>query len=199
MKDVMHSKLNNAEIRVKELVNSGDLKKITESESINISQFYGKKSNNRLETAKLISTFSKEKGNYSDYSESVSAAYYSMYYIVHSFIASEYKVKLREHVRGVHSITANLVLYYLVNTNKLTQHLYEEYLKTLDEVSRIQDISIEEFRKDAFEIAESYDHVRDSREIFTYFVSKNAEEHHAENTIKVAEEFINTIKQLMLK
>ena len=60
MKDVMHSKLNNAEIRVKELVNSGDLKKITESESINISQFYGKKSNNRLETAKLISTFSKD-------------------------------------------------------------------------------------------------------------------------------------------
>ena len=34
---------------------------------------------------------------------------------------------------------------------------------------------------------------------FTYFVSRNAEEYHAKESLDVAQEFINTIRQLMLK
>ena len=197
-----------AEKEIQALHASGSLKKVDYQSARELMSFYENKCLTRLETARIlfiIGSDSKLKMqatsqvDYADYSEIVSASYYAMYYIVHAYLAATYFTKLEENVRGVHAITHKIVVYYLVKTKKLAQHLYEEYLKTLDEVSRIQDISIEEFRKDAFEIAESYDHVRDSREIFTYFVSKNAEEHHAENTIKVAEEFINTIKQLMLK
>ncbi len=121
-----------------------------------------------------------------------------MYYIVHSYLALKYDRKLREGVRGVHAITLHLVVYYLVKTGKLAKHLYEEYCNALEEAAEVQAFDLGEYQKTAFAYAKEYQQQREKRERFTYFVSQNAEKHHAENSIKVAEEFINTIRQLML-
>lgn len=199
IRNEIEKKVQIAEKKVKELFDAEDLKRLSERDANNISQFYLQRSNIRLETSRIIFENSKIKETYSDFSEVVSATYYSMYYIVQAYLALKYKIKLRENVRGVHAITTQLVLYYLVKTNKLAEYLYEEYLKTLSTVAKIQDINLDDFQKEAFELAESYNKSRDNREIFTYATSKNAEEHNAENAIKIAEEFINIIKQLMLK
>ena|SRR3989344_3701956 len=195
----IQKKVDVAEKRISELLDNGDIKKLAESNAYEISRFYENKSHIRIETAKIILEASKKDKIYSDYSETVSAAYYSMFYMVQSYLAIMYKIKLRENLRGVHSTTANLVIYYLVKTNKLAKHLYEEYVKTLETVDSIQNLNIAYFKNEAFEFAETYDQSRDAREIFTYTTTKSAEEYHAERAIKTAEEFNNVLKQLILK
>ena len=116
--------------------------KITPQDANRIGDFFETRSMNRLQTAKLIyeSSRNNEKklpATYSDYSEAVAAAYYSMFYIVHAYLACVYNTKLREGIRGVHAITNHLVLFYLVKTNKLAKHLYEEYLATLETTSSL--------------------------------------------------------------
>lgn len=194
----MKEKINQAEKRILELTKSGDLKKLPDALCNKIFDFYEKRSLNRLETAKIIFDKSNKEENYSDYGEVVTSAYYSMYYIVHAYLAKNYKTKLRENLRGVHSITHKLILYYLVKTKKLAKHLYEEYINTLETTVELQKISIEDFQKEAYEYAERYDKSRSAREVFTYNLSSTAESHHAEKAISIAEEFINTIRQLMI-
>ena len=134
VQDIIKKKIEIAERRILELIKAGDLKNLPDAEKYQISRFYEEKSRNRLETAKIIYNASKDSdkngGKYKDYAEVVSAAYYSMYYIVHAFLALKYKTKLREGLRGVHAITEYVILYYLVKTKKLAEHLYDEYLKT---------------------------------------------------------------------
>ncbi len=202
--DIMHSKILIAEKRIKDLYSSEALKKLQEDEANSIAKFYLEKSRNRLETARIILEISESRErlasatkNYNDYSECVSAAYYSMYYVVHAYLAKVYKTRLKEDVRGVHAITSQIILYYLVKTEKLAKHLYEEYQKTLDTVAKIQNLTIEDFQLEAYKMAEKYEQSKDARETFTYAVNKEAEEHHAQQTIEIAEEFINTIQQLM--
>ncbi len=192
-----------AEKAVRELVQAGSLKKLSDVMANQIAVFYENKCLNRLQTAKLVYEASrdleKRKGlgsGYADYSEVVAAAYYAMYYVVHAYLALAYKTKLRERVRGVHAITHNLVLYYLVKTKMLAKHLYEEYLETLETTFSIQR-TVESFQPEAHKYAEKYDEARDAREIFTYNTTPNIEAHHAEKAVKTAEEFINTVRQLM--
>lgn len=195
--DIIEKKIALAEKAVQELLKKGNLKKLPEQIAGQIADFYETKALNRLQSARLIyETSKKQQNNYSDYSESVAAAYYAMYYIVHAYLAAKYKTKLQEDLRGVHAITHNLVLYYLVKTNKLAQHLYNEYLKTLQTASEV--LTIEAFQEKAFGYAEEYYKSKDAREIFTYKTAPSVEAHHAEHAIKTAEEFINTIRQLML-
>lgn len=201
--DLIKKRIEIAEKRIIELIESNDLKKLSELEKRQISDFYQEKSRNRLETAKIIYNASKE-GNkflkgYKDYAEVVAAAYYSMYYIIHSFLALMYNRKLKEDLRGVHIITEYIILYYLVKTNKLAKHLYEEYLKTFETVAYIQKLSLDDFQEKAYEYAQQYGKSRAAREAFTYNVTSKVEEYHAKQAIDVAEEFINTIKQLMIK
>lgn len=197
--DYISNKILESEKRIKELLDQGDLKQLNEQEKYHLSKFYERKSLNRLETAKLIlRKSSNENKNYDDFSEVVSAAYYSMYYVVHAFLALAYKRKLKEDTRGVHAITLHLIIYYLVKTNKLAKHLYEEYCNTLDTAAEIQAFSVEDRQEAAFGYAQNYKNQREKREKFTYYVSQNAEEHHASNSLQVAEEFINTIRQLMI-
>lgn len=202
MKEVnlIDKKIEEAEKRIKELLDPGDLKRLNEQEKYQISKFYEQKSLHRLETAKLIfkASSAQDKPNYDDYSEVVSAGYYSMYYIVHSFVALQYGMKLREDLRGVHAITHHFVVYYLVKTKKLAKHLYEEYCNSLGTAAEIQGIDIEDYQEKAFDYAQKYQQQREKREKFTYFVTHNAEEHHAKLSLEVAEEFVNTIRQLML-
>ncbi len=204
--EIMQKKLKIAEKRIQELMKAGDLKKLSGQQHHFIARFYEDKSNNRLQTAKLILSVSHQEklkqtldfpDNYTDYSEAVAAAYYAMYYTVHAYLASQYKTKLRDDLRGVHAITHHIVLYYLVKTKKLAKHLYQEFLATLETTAEIYKITIEDFQQNAFDFASQYDDSRDSRETFTYKVTKNAEEHEAEHAIKVAEEFISTVRQLM--
>ncbi len=205
IKDTIKKKIEIAEKQVLRLIQSGDLKKLDEVEKDQISKFYEEKSKNRLETAKIIYDASKDNKenlklsrDYKDYAEVVSAAYYSMYYIVHSFLALKYKTKLKEGLRGVHVITEYILLYYLVKTKKLAKHLYEEYLKTFETTAQIQKINVEDFQEKAYEYTKQYDKSRSSREIFTYRVTPNVEEYNAKQAINTAEEFVNTIRQLML-
>lgn len=202
----INKKIIIAEKSVLALTQSGDLKKLAEPFASQIAQFYETKSLNRLETAKLIYRASKNEKqkyelqqNYTDYGETVAAAYYAVYYIVHAYLAAIYKTKLREDLRGVHAITHHLVLHYLVKTKKLAQYLYEEYLNTLQTTSSIQNLNIESFQEKAYEYAQKYEKSRIAREKFTYKTSLSIEAHHAEQAIKTAEEFINTIRQLMYK
>jgi len=194
-----------AEKAVLELTQSGDLKKLPEQLARQIADFYETKGLNRLQTAKLIYEASKsaKKYNlpekYSDYSEAVAAAYYAMYYIVHAYLAALYKTKLREDLRGVHAITNNLVVYYLVKTNKLAKHLYEEYFKTLETTSSIQNMTLESFQEEAFEYVKQYKKSKEARETFTYKTTASVESYHAERAIATAEEFVNTIRQLVHK
>ena len=195
----MKQRILEAEKRIKELLNQGELKKLSEHNKQEISVFYEKKSLSRLKSAKLIFNHSTEQRDYSDYSEVVSAAYYSMYYIVHSFLALKYQRKLREGLRGVHAITAHLVLYYLVKTNQLSKYLYEEYINTLETVAEVDNITLNDFEQEAYSYAEKYKSERNKRERFTYFVSRNAEEHHAKVSLDVAEKFINILRELIRK
>ncbi len=203
--DAIKRKIEIAEKRILELNESGELKRLSETEKHHISTFYKEKSRNRLETAKIIYNASKEPNKeelnrgYKDYAEAVAAAYYAMYYIVHAFLALKYKTKLKEGLRGVHAITEYAILYYLVKTQKLAKHLYEEYLKTYEAVAQIQRLSIEDFQEQAYEYAKQYGKSRSAREMFTYNVAPDVEEYHAKQAIDAAEEFINTIRQLMIQ
>lgn len=208
MKDKIDKRIRIAEKRVEELIKEDCLKKLSETSQHSIAKFYETKSINRLETAKLVYRASKNPENkeinslskdYIDYAESVAAAYYAMYYIVHAYLAKKYGIKLREDLRGVHTITLHLVLYYLVKTKKLAQHLYEEYKNAFETTEQIQAMDIEHFQEEAYKYAEKYDKNRDARENFTYNVTPNAEAYHAEQAINNAEEFISTIRQLMLR
>ena len=196
--DLIKKRVAIAEKFILELNKSGDLKNLSEMEKYKISGFYEEKSKNRLETAKIIYNASKNNEGYKDYSEVVSAAYYSMYYIVHAFLALNYKTKLREGLRGVHAITEYIILYYLVKTKRLAKHLFEEYLKTFETAAQIQKINIEDFQEEAYGYVKKYNKSRSAREIFTYNIAANIEEYHAKQAINAAEEFINRIKQLMI-
>ncbi len=200
IQDLINKKISIAEKRIQELTKSNDLKRLSETEKYQISKFYEEKSKNRLETAKIIYNASKKSitGNYKDYAEVVAAAYYAMYYIIHAFLALEYKTKLREDLRGVHVITEYIILYYLVKTKKLAKHLYEEYLKTFETTTQIQKISVEDFQEKAYEYVRHYDKTRTARETFTYNTTFNVEEYHARQAISTAEEFINTVRQVMI-
>ncbi len=203
---MVRKKIEIAEKRILELNKSNDLKKLSEKEKHQISNFYEEKSRNRLETAILIYNISSGVRNreihisedYKDYAEVVSAAYYSMYYIVHAFLAFVYRTKLREGVRGVHVKTEHIILYYLVKTNKLAKHLFEEYLKTFETAARVQKLEIEDFQEKAYGYAKKYDKSRSARELFTYNITTKVEKYNAKQAIDTAEEFINTIKQLMI-
>src|SRR3989338_3873447 len=196
--DLIKKRVAIAEKCIIGLNKTGDLKSLSEMEKYKISGFYEEKSKNRLETAKIIYNASKKNEGYKDYSEVVSAAYYSMYYIVHAFLALNYKTKLREGLRGVHAITEYIILYYLVKTKKLAKHLYEEYLKTFETAAQIQKLNVEDFQEKAYEYAKQYDKSRAAREIFTYNVTPKIEEYHAKQAIDTAEEFVNTIRQVMI-
>lgn len=202
--DIIKKRMDIAEKRILELIKSDDLKRISETESHGISSFYAEKSKNRLETAKIIYNASRGFVNdgivkgYKDYAEVVAAAYYSMYYIIHSFLALKYKRKLREETRGVHIITEYVILYYLVKTGKLAKHLYEEYIHAFETTAQVQKINVTDFNWKAYEYAEKYDESRSAREIFTYNVTVSIESYHAQQAISNAEEFIATIKQIMI-
>ena len=191
-------KIEIAEKRMLELTKSNDLVKLEDKYKYLISRFYQTKSENRLKTAKLIFNTSKDnKDDYRDYAEVVAAAYYSMYYVVHAFLALKYKTKLKEEVRGVHAITEHIILYYLVKTKKLAQYLYEEYSSALKTTAQINKLSPEDFQEEAFSYAEKYDKARSDRETFTYNVTPSVEEFHAKQAIETAEEFISTVKGVM--
>lgn len=203
----INKKISEAEKSITSLIQAGDLKKLPEQSKYQIAKFYELKCLNRLETARLIHKVSKDNQKkklnevsegYNDYAEAVAAAYYAMYYIIHAYLASQYKTKLREDIRGVHAITQHIILYYLVKTKKLAEHLYNEYVQTFETTAQIQKIDIEDFQKEAYKYAETYGKSRDAREFFTYRTTLNAEENHAEQAISTAEEFISTIRQLML-
>ena len=198
--DIISKKIAIAEKAVQELVRSENLKKLTGQMASQIANFYETKALSRLQTAKLVNEASKgHLQNYSDYSEAVAAAYYAMYYIVHAYLAAAYNTKLQDNLRGVHAITHNLILHYLVKTKKLAQHLYNEYLATLQTTSAIQNLTAESFQEKAYAYAEKYKKSREARETFTYKTTPAIEAYNAEHAIKIAEEFINTIRQLMLK
>ena len=200
------TRIKYAEKRIIELLEKEELKKIPQELKEKIAYFYEERSKRRLETAILIFNCSKEEKKmqslsmeYSDYSESVAAAYYAMYYIVHAYLAKKYSLKLKEDVRGVHAITHNLILYYLVKTKKLAKHLYEEYLKTLETAAETQKLDVEDFEEQAQNYAGMYEQRRKARENFTYQVTRSVEAHHAEQAISIAKEFIGTIREIMIK
>ena len=206
IQDSIKEKIGVAEKRILELTKSNDLKRLSETEKYQIANFYEEKSENRLKTAKLIYNASKEADKkkielgrgYKDYAEVIAAAYYSMYYIIHAFLALKYKTKIGEALRGVHAVTEYIILYYLVKTKKLAKHLYEQYLQTFETAAQIQKLSVEDFQEKAYEYAKQYDKSRAAREAFTYNVTPNIEEYHAKQAINSAEEFINTIRQVMI-
>jgi len=200
-------KMVKAEKRIKELLDSEDLKRLPEQVNDQIAQFYEQKSANRMETASLIFSYSSDakkkqstevSKEYADYGEVVAASYYAMYYVVHAYLAKKYAMKLREETRGVHAITHHLILCYLVKTNQLATHLYEEYKKTMESTAQIQKISIDDFQEEAFGYAKKYDESRAARERGTYNVTKSVEEHHAKQAMDVAKEFIGTVRELMV-
>ena len=204
MKD--SEKIEVAEKRIKELHDADDLKKLQEQEKAKITEFYEQRSKSRVETAMLIFSYSDDaktnkqnevSSEYKDYGEVVAASYYAMYYIVHAYIAKRYGLKLREDIRGVHAITQQLVLYYLVKTNQLAMHLYNEYLKTMEDTVGLQNITMDNFQKEAFKYAEKYEGSKNAREIFTYDVTKNVEKYHAKKALETAEQFIGKIRDIM--
>jgi len=85
----------------------------------------------------------------------------------------------------------------MIQTGKLAKHLYEKYLEALKTAVEIQNISMKRFEEKAYDYAKRYDETRGKREIFTYNVTPNIEEYHAKQAIESAEEFIDTVRQLM--
>jgi len=198
MEEIIKKKIAIAEKRISELLESGDLRLLSEQERYSISSFYEDKSKNRLESARIIYKASNKSKTYRDYAEVVAASYYSMYYIVHSFVALRYKMKTREGLRGVHAITEHLILKYLVKTGILADKLYKDYLLALHTTAEIQKISLSDFQIKAYEYAKKYDKSREAREIFTYNITPSVEARNAEEALKIAEEFTSIIRQLII-
>jgi len=196
-KNFINKKLEEAEKRIKELLGDGSLKKIDQHEISIVTKFFEKKALNRFQTAQIIFRESSSDSDYYDFSEVIGSGYYSMYYIVHAYIAHQYEIKLREGVRGVHAITLHLIMYYFIKTNKLTKYLYEEYCAALDLTAEMQAFNPDDFQKDAFSYAQKYERERGKREKFTYFIAQNAEKVQAEKSLQVAEKFITTIREMM--
>ncbi|MBI5002358.1 hypothetical protein HZC31_03170 [Candidatus Woesearchaeota archaeon] len=207
MKPVIpEQKMAKAEKDVKRLHDEGELKELSEQEKIRIAQFYEQRSIKRLETASLIFLYSSDakksqttnvSKEYSDYGEVVTASYYAMYYIVHAFFAKKYGKKLKENTYQVHAKTNHLVLYYLVNTKQLATQLYEEYVRTMA-TAQIQK-TVDDFQGDAFRYVQRYDQSKEDRETSTYNVEKSTDERHAKDALATAKEFIQTIRELMVK
>lgn len=203
--ELISKKIIISERLIKELIQAGNLKKLNAETAGQIADFYETKALNRLQTARHLYAVSQDPGRYglpqryTDYSEVVAAAYYSMYYIVHAYLAANYRTKLRENLRGVHAITQNLIVYYLVKTKKLARHLYDEYVRTLETVSAVQNLTVESFQQQAYKYAERYNKNRKARETFTYKTTPSIEAYHTEQTIIIAEEFIHTVRQLIMK
>jgi uncharacterized protein (UPF0332 family) len=197
--ELIIKKIGIAEKAVQELIQKDDLKKLPEQLARQVAGFYETKSLNRLKSAKIVYEASQKNNQYTDYSETVAAAYYAMYYIVHAYLAAVYKTKMREDLKGVHAITHNLVLYYLVKTNKLAKHLYDEYIQAFQTTTATQNLTISKFQEKAYAYAEKYDDSRAARETFTYKTTASIEEYHAKQAISTADEFINTIRQLIIK
>lgn len=198
MEDLIKKKIFIAEKRILQLLEAGDLKSLSEQEKYNISSFYETKSKNRLESARIIYKASNKSKTYMDYAEVVAAAYYSMYYIVHAFVALKYRLKIKESLRGVHAITEHLILKYMVKTGILANKLYQDYIQTFHTAAEIQKIPLSDFQIKAYEYAKKYDRSREAREIFTYNITPNIEARNAQEALEIAEEFINTIRQLMI-
>lgn len=205
--DEINKKIAEAEKSITRLIQAGDLKKLPGTSKYQIAKFYESKGLKRLETAKLIYEISKDdkkkklndlSEDYDDYSEVVAAAYYAMYYIVHAYLAGQYKTKLGEDIRGVHAITQHIILYYLVKTKRLAKHIYQEYMNTFETAAQVQRIDVEDFQEEAYSYVETYGKSRGAREDFTYKTTSSVEAHHAEQAISVAEEFVSTVRQLML-
>ena len=195
-----------AEKEVKRLHDDGELKEVSEQEKIKITQSYEQRSINRLETASLIFLYSSDakksqttdvSKKYSDYEEVVTSAYYAMYYIVHAFLAKKYGKKLKENTYQVHAKTNHLVLYYLVKTKQLATQLYEQYVQAMA-TAQIQK-TVDDFQEDAFRYAQKYDKSRDDRETSTYNVETNTDERHAKEALTTAQQFIQTIRELMMR
>lgn len=80
IQDLINKKILIAEKRILDLTKSNDLRRLSEIEKYQISEFYKEKSKNRLETAKIIYDASKrsnKKGindDYKDYAEVVAVA-----------------------------------------------------------------------------------------------------------------------------
>ena len=195
-KDYIIRRIEEADKRIKELLEHGDIKKISEEERHRLVIFFRQRSLHRLQTARIIYEASG-KDNYEDYGEAVGAGYYSMYYIVHGYVAANYHIKLKEGTPGVHAITLHFILYYLVKTNKLARNLYEEYCKALEMTAETHAFNLEEYREAAFEYAAQYDDQKSQREKFTYFTTTTAVKEEAKRAIEVAEQFINKMLELI--
>ena len=57
---------------------------------------------------------------------------------------------------------------------------------------------IDHFQEKAYDYAKDYDRTRSSREIFTYNITASAEEYHAKRAVNTAENFITTVRQVMI-
>src|SRR3989338_9218509 len=99
-----------AETRLKELRDTGSIKNLTDIEKIEIKMFYEKQCLKRFQTAKLLYAISKDTDmkrlnnipiDYTDYAEIVATSYYSMYYIIHAYIAGMYNIKIADDTRGI--------------------------------------------------------------------------------------------------
>lgn len=64
--------------------------------------------------------------------------------------------------------------------------------------AEIQNINIDDFQEKAYDYAKQYDKTRTAREIFTYNVTSSLEKYYAKKAIDTAEEFIVTIREIML-
>jgi len=180
-----------AEKRIMQLVKEKSIIKI--KNSLKIADFYEKKSLARFKSARIIHNSANDI--YSDYSEVVSACYYSMYYVVHSYIAKIHSSRIDDDIRGVHAITLSMVYYYLVKTKKIAMHLFREYNNAFENASNL--LKIDDFQKQAVSLADSFRATRNSREDFTYSTTKVAEKRHASIALKSAEEFISIIRSMV--
>ncbi len=196
----------NAEKEVKRLHDEGELKHISEQEKEKIAQSYDIRSKNRLETALLIFLYSgnekKSQTNdisreYQDYGEVVAASYYAMFYVFHAYLAKKYGKKLKDDTYQIHAKTNHLVLYYLVKTKNLATQLYEEYLRTMTTAKNQK--TIEDFQEDAFSSAQKYNKSKEDRETSTYNVETSIDERRAKDALTTAQEFTQTIRELLIK
>lgn len=196
----------NAEKEIKRLHDEGELKQISEQEKEKIAQSYDLRSKNRLETASLIFLYSgndkKSQTNdvskqYQDYGEVVAASYYAMFYVFHAYLAKKYGKKLKDDTYQIHAKTNQLVLYYLVKTKNLAAQLYEEYLRTMTTAKSQK--TIEDFQDDAFYSAQKYNKSKEDRETSTYNVETSVDERRAKDALTTAQEFTQTIRELMIK
>lgn len=182
---------------IKNLIINNEIVKPSGSER----DFFIKKSENAIETARILLEVSKNDTlrkelntdkNFESYTWIINAAYYSMFYAATSLLA-HFGHKIKSGL-GIHTKTFHALVYYFLDCdNKLPKYFVEHYQEISLSAEELLQISEERART----LIGNVKNEMNKRKEFTYDMGKFAEESKAMTSITRARDFITVVTELI--